>query len=130
MCFIFVPCLQSARTWQFDFYSLLKGVHARQQSTCGSKNDSDSLNAAIPIVLVLTSHTSLNQTLCLHALLLLFFQLFRGTANQAIVSYLEGMYSMRQHFFPCFLFGTQSTVLGKRKSNDYSTDNKWTSHRY
>ena len=37
----------------YDFYSLLKSVHAGQQFSCGRKKDSDSLTAPIQIVLML-----------------------------------------------------------------------------
>ena len=59
----------------YDFYSLLKSVHAGQQFVCGRKKDSDSLTTLIWIVLALASHTSLDHKLCLRAFLLLFLQL-------------------------------------------------------
>ena len=59
----------------YDFYSLLKSVHAGQQFVCGRKKDSDSLTTLIWTVLALVSHASLNHTLCLRAFLLLFLQL-------------------------------------------------------
>ena len=39
----------------YDFYSLLKSVHAGQQFACGRKKDSDILTTPTRIVLVLTS---------------------------------------------------------------------------
>ena len=70
----------------YDFYSLLKSVHAGQQFVCGRKRDSDSLTALIWTVLTLASHASLDHKLCLRAFLLLFLRLCRSTVRQVILS--------------------------------------------
>ena len=50
---------------------------------------SDTLTTPILIVLPLTSHASLNHTLCLHAFLLLFFRLCRSTVLQGMALALQ-----------------------------------------
>ena len=57
-------------------YSLLKSGRVSQQFAFGRKKDSDSLTAVIRIILVLTSHTSLNHTLCLRSFQLSFSSFF------------------------------------------------------
>ena len=71
----------------YDFYNLLKSVHAGQQFACGSKKDSNNLTGPIRIVLVLTSHASLKHILCL-----------RGTHTCAHDKYVTSR-DRRQHPF-------------------------------
>ena len=70
-----VRLMPTRRAWPgeeavYDFYSILKSVHVRQQFTCSRKKDSDSVTALIWIVLAIVSHASLNRTLSLRAFLL------------------------------------------------------------
>ena len=70
--FIFVSCSWAAL--HMAVYGVYE-VHMQGSSSCAVRRKIASLTAQLWIGLMLTSHASLNHTLCLHAFLLLFLQI-------------------------------------------------------